>query len=77
MHLADSYYPYCSLQRQTVEDVTDFVLHQFQLLHDAYTHDRALIPPGALCLCVGVHQGGGGAQRLSSPQLTCRPPQDG
>ena len=67
MHLADSYYPYCSLQRQTVEDVTDFVLHQFQLLHDAYTHDRALIPPGALCLCVGVHPGGGGRSACLHP----------
>ena len=41
---------YCTLQRLTEADVTDFILDQGVLLHEAYLADRAAIPPGALRL---------------------------
>lgn len=56
--MADSYYVYTALQRMTPQDVTDFVLDQFELLHDTYQQDKHLIPQGATlprvggCMCV-------------------------
>lgn len=45
---------YCYLQQPSEADVTDFVLDQFDLLHQTYLQDRNLIPPGA---CLAARQG--------------------
>lgn len=47
-HMANTYYYYTALQRQTEEDVTEFILDQGEVLHGAYLRDRSLIPPGGL-----------------------------
>lgn len=47
-HMAESYYPFTALQRLEPGDVARFVLDQFELLHETYQADRALIPPGRL-----------------------------
>ncbi|KAK2075756.1 hypothetical protein QBZ16_001497 [Prototheca wickerhamii] len=47
-HMAESYYPFTALQRLEPADVARFVLDQFELLHETYQADRALIPPGRL-----------------------------
>ena len=47
-HMAESYYPFTALQRLEPADVARFVLDQFELLHETYQTDRALIPPGRL-----------------------------
>lgn len=45
-HMANSYYWQCYLQQPSNEEVTDFILEQFELLHETYMHHRVLIPPG-------------------------------
>lgn len=47
-HMANTYYWYCYLQQPSETDVTDFILDQFDLLHQTYLEDRKLIPPGRL-----------------------------
>ena len=45
-HMADTYYWYCYLQRPSDQDVTSFILDQYDCLYGTYLADRELIPPG-------------------------------
>ena len=48
-HMADTTYWFTYLGREpTHDDITEFVLSQFELLHDEYVAARALIPKGNL-----------------------------
>ncbi|GAB4821231.1 hypothetical protein N2152v2_008277 [Parachlorella kessleri] len=47
-HMADTYYWYCYLQRPSDQDITSFILDQYDCLYRTYLKDRELIPPGNL-----------------------------
>ena len=44
-HMADAYYWQCHLQKPTLQDTQEFILHQGELLHEAYTRDVAEVAP--------------------------------
>ena len=44
-HMADAYYWYSYLQRPTDEQITEWILWQYQHLYDRYIAARALIRP--------------------------------
>ena len=46
MHMGRTYFPYCSLHRQTPEDLLRYTLDQGTEMLHAYCRDRLLIPQG-------------------------------
>jgi len=48
--MADSYYWQTYLDRPTNEDITEFILWQYEAMYDAYIQDRSSIPEGELRL---------------------------
>lgn len=48
MHMANSYFWYCSLHQQTEAEVLDYTLTQGEDMMAAYCEQRRLIPPGGL-----------------------------
>jgi hypothetical protein len=47
-HMADTTYWYTYLARPTDKQVSEFVLNQFELLHEEYVAARGLVPEGSL-----------------------------
>ncbi len=48
VHMADTYYWYTFLQAPTYRGTTDFIMEQFELLHQRYVAERSKVKPERL-----------------------------